>query len=945
MSVAQPYSFAAAITLSLLFVACVYILQSYSDSSNSQDTTDPSKIYRNLELRVDASQDEIRLLYLHPGKWNDELVCTLKAVELGNNPHYVALSYAWHEKQPSADAIKKSTFGYVNIYSWWTLLMPKGTRKRLIKVNNGNLGIGTNLELALRHMRSAPGGPTIAVFADAICINQRDLHDRSSQVTLLREIYRKAARVEVWLGAEKVFGPVSASQAASMASSSNLSLGSTFTAQTTMRSTRRHDDDSDTGSSSDGHQPSNFELEFATYQNEHARVSACVDDWYQYYSRPKLFRTDPPPNYTLGFVCMIWLLANDAFKNCDAAKRSRLTKRVPFLADPTRRVTIEVFSEIMNRTWWSRLWVLQEMTIASDLVVRYGRFVIPWDLLSRASKNLLHHMHSTCCSEEFQKLGRSDLETLRTFAHEIAVLDRWRARWNRDAESSAPRISLLRLMRKFGDRGTSNPRDKVYALLPLVNYWGRPKVNGQMAANYDLSVSDVYKKVTKSLLSMEESLDPLIGIRRTGHASSSMLPSWVPDWSMTTNADAMVERARLYKASRDIPLQFRTFGKNKYLELHGVNHDTVVLVGDIMPFDAHFPSHASSRAQTAFQNWKHLARLADEGAQNYHQCIHSSATGRPESKLLAFVRTMCMDSIYLDREDDGYDLEVSSQCYERASPAFKDHVDGWNDPLRDNSVTDDESDGGLIRALPFTHNLIPPGTEDAEDLLRPLEHSTVPGQREAYSMDRAVETATASRRFFVTRKGYFGLGPPQTRRGDSVFVLFGGPVPFVLRDAGKRHIPGLDVKQEQPHSIQAGKAVEAKERENTQESVVGDGIWHESGSMPGDFDDLAQVQDANGVEEVHSQSGRGRSRANSFDYFSGPTFSPDGSLIDELATRRPGTSLQVHRTAHGTFAQTLGQCYELVGDCFVHGIMDGEATVRRIDGKEEAVQSESVYLV
>jgi hypothetical protein len=35
--------------------------------------------------------------------------------------------------------------------------------------------------------------------------------------------------------------------------------------------------------------------------------------------------------------------------------------------------------------------------------------------------------------------------------------------------------------------------------------------------------------------------------------------------------------------------------------------------------------------------------------------------------------------------------------------------------------------------------------------------------------------------FFITQSGYIGIGPPTTVRGDEVWVLFGGQVPFVLK--------------------------------------------------------------------------------------------------------------------------------------------------------------------
>lgn len=35
--------------------------------------------------------------------------------------------------------------------------------------------------------------------------------------------------------------------------------------------------------------------------------------------------------------------------------------------------------------------------------------------------------------------------------------------------------------------------------------------------------------------------------------------------------------------------------------------------------------------------------------------------------------------------------------------------------------------------------------------------------------------------FLITECGYIGIGPPNTRAGDEVWVLFGGNTPFVLR--------------------------------------------------------------------------------------------------------------------------------------------------------------------
>ncbi|KAL6862071.1 hypothetical protein J3F83DRAFT_221824 [Trichoderma novae-zelandiae] len=49
------------------------------------------------------------------------------------------------------------------------------------------------------------------------------------------------------------------------------------------------------------------------------------------------------------------------------------------------------------------------------------------------------------------------------------------------------------------------------------------------------------------------------------------------------------------------------------------------------------------------------------------------------------------------------------------------------------------------------------------------------------TLPAAIEKYALGRRFFITKKGYFGLGPQNTEPGDRIAVLFGSGVPFGLR--------------------------------------------------------------------------------------------------------------------------------------------------------------------
>ncbi|RFU78969.1 hypothetical protein TARUN_3273 [Trichoderma arundinaceum] len=49
------------------------------------------------------------------------------------------------------------------------------------------------------------------------------------------------------------------------------------------------------------------------------------------------------------------------------------------------------------------------------------------------------------------------------------------------------------------------------------------------------------------------------------------------------------------------------------------------------------------------------------------------------------------------------------------------------------------------------------------------------------TLPAGIEKYALGRRFFITKKGYFGLGPQKSEPGDRIVVLFGSGVPFVLR--------------------------------------------------------------------------------------------------------------------------------------------------------------------
>lgn len=120
-----------------------------------------------------SQPDEIRVVKLLPGPFDDPIVCTLEHIRLGDvgtTTRFEAVSYAWGDP----------------------------TQTRLITLDSAPYPVTLNLFSALTYLRSS--SDETCLWIDSLCINQQDLAERSAQVPRMRDIYASAALVMVYLG-------------------------------------------------------------------------------------------------------------------------------------------------------------------------------------------------------------------------------------------------------------------------------------------------------------------------------------------------------------------------------------------------------------------------------------------------------------------------------------------------------------------------------------------------------------------------------------------------------------------------------------------------------------------------------------------------------------------------------------------------------------------------
>jgi hypothetical protein len=161
----RPSTIKATLQLPPKRAAIVNIFSSIMESDLTYDTLDePRKMIRILKILSTTPT----------------IICDLKTVSLEDSPIFCALSYTW---------------GDANI-------------TESIVANGKTIFVTINLANAMRdvHYQWVEGNCSEDpmhqqwLWADAVCINQKDTQEKNHQVPLMKEIYSSARRVFAWLG-------------------------------------------------------------------------------------------------------------------------------------------------------------------------------------------------------------------------------------------------------------------------------------------------------------------------------------------------------------------------------------------------------------------------------------------------------------------------------------------------------------------------------------------------------------------------------------------------------------------------------------------------------------------------------------------------------------------------------------------------------------------------
>lgn len=238
--------------------------------------------------------------------------------------------------------------------------------------------------------------------------------------------------------------------------------------------------------------------------------------------------------------------------------------------DPTELKTWKGLMSIFQRSWWKRVWVIQEVVCSNSILLLCGHKAIEWERFKAATVSIHHYLRGPQHIEsEIPGFGAEPgfnslllMENLRLAKKNIEVR------------------SLMQLLCMTRGREATDARDKVYALLGIGG-----DIPPIIQPDYSKSTEHVYAAVAKSYIQRSHALSIMRLCQNPRRVPD--LPSWAPDWSISSLQLALqgFPHSRVSNASGGRPSRAEFSEDLKHLTVFGLRWDVVEEVGEAMGGD------------------------------------------------------------------------------------------------------------------------------------------------------------------------------------------------------------------------------------------------------------------------------------------------------------------------------------------------------------------------
>ena len=284
---------------------------------------------------------------------------------------------------------------------------------------------------------------------------------------------------------------------------------------------------------------------------------------------------------------------------------------------------IRALCSVGKSPYWTRSWVYQEFGLAQEISCIYGDFEINWGIFSHLAKaaeflRSVEKPGEPTSEEWYTKLFESGWENILGAAvSREGVAIGWPIK-----------VGMLAFLKGHSHLDATDPRDKLFAFWGILQYQDKEETIFQEPVEvlepligYQKPVEQLYTDFARAHIEYSKSL-AIVGFAGVDTKSSAipLTPSWVPDWSFRDSSGIIYEKDRPYKACGDVQMSLSNLFQGMTICPEGVICDKISMFSSDEPL----------------QSLEGILLLG--GGTTY-------PTGIP--RLQAFLRTLVLDQYYL----------------------------------------------------------------------------------------------------------------------------------------------------------------------------------------------------------------------------------------------------------------------------------------------------------
>jgi hypothetical protein len=470
---------------------------------------------------------------------------------------------------------------------------------------------------------------------------------------------------------------------------------------------------------------------------------------------------------------------------------------------------------LLQRIWFTRAWVLQEVVASKQCDVICGQRTISWETLTAACVCLRERQDIPLFQQDVRK---ADYMTV-LFAS---------LRKDCGLEERPPLIEILTATRSLE---SSDSRDKIYSLLGIVQHKGKTSDESQPPAiipDYTTPVRKIFTEVARLAILQTKTLEILSHVGRRPNQEADALPAWVPDWrheipclvlgrlnsdnEFQYDACGQSDRRRRFEdgSFRRFPHSFNIWDRDQYiplpsfepsestfswddsrLHLTGISFDRVSAVStDLFICDVYQQHRISDTNDSVYRPfWAAIEQFVSDNKVSYTPRSDSSPGYWSRRHALRNSKFEIMQDFYLRTVCANLDI----------SRSFGPGGQGWYYQISHISPSYRVTRSGET-----------------------WRHVRTKLDTAAWALMQRMRT---ERCLLATERGYIGIGPSWAEVGDKISIMSGGSVPLLIRESGTDEDGELLHKlvgECYVHGIMNGEAVEMArtERLQSQEFVV-----------------------------------------------------------------------------------------------------------------------------